>query len=138
MWNRMMALLLALIGLAPGTAVAGTRACTSQLVTAGLCRVTTNRLMSWDAPPAIATELADAIAAQEGWSASMTCSSAFVSAGICSAGQVGTAVAVTKAQFADYVLRREIQQRIRRYREQSAFTSALVTAGAATEPDISN
>ena len=137
---KRIATLLALLLLALGALPSGaaTRVCTAGLVTAGVCRVATNRLISYDLPVAAATELVDAIADAHGYETPTPCTQRLVSAGVCSPPQLGTQVPITKAQFADVVIRQLLLAEVRRYRDQQAVAPALATSRATVDPDISN
>ncbi len=141
---RKIALTLAALVLASLPASGATRACSAGLVTAGVCRVSTNRLISYDLPAAAASELLDAIAAQHGCATitattcSTTCTQQLANAGVCAVGEVGTTVTVTKAAFADATIRGLFLTYIRQLREEQAVAPARATARATPDADISN
>jgi len=127
-----------------GPAFAATRNCSAGLVSLGVCRVNTNRLLSYDLPSAAATELVDAVAAIQGCAAvtattcSTPCTTALVSGGACSLGEQGTVVTISKVSFADATIRLTLLSLVRQYREDQAVTPARATARSTADPDISN
>lgn len=130
-------------------AAANTRTCTSTMVsTLSLCRATTDVLFSLpistvdpdnggprQAPSVI---LPDAIADNFGWSANMTCTQEMVDAAICTAPQIGTPVAVTKARFADMIFRRWVLEQVKQYRRRQEQATAQTTVDAEPAPDVGN
>jgi hypothetical protein len=68
----------------------------------------------------------------------MVCNAEMVTATICTSGQLGTAVTVTKAQFADMIVRRWVTEAIKRYRQQQEQATAAATVAAEPEPDVGN
>ena len=64
-------LLFALLGLFALPAFGGTKACTSQMVTANICRVETNYLLFFDAPVAFWISMANQICESQGYSATL-------------------------------------------------------------------
>lgn len=125
-----------------------TRGCTSSMVTLGICRATTDAAIclavstvdpdgagSRLAPSALAL---DAFAALYGWAASMTCTQEMVDATICVSGQLGTAVAVTKTQFADMIVRRWVLAQLKAYRQQQEHAAAQAVVDTEAAPDVGN
>lgn len=145
--KRLAAVSLLLVGAAIPS-FAGTRSCTSSMVTLGICRSTADVAMCIPlstadpdnggprlAPSLLAT---NAVAANNGWAATMPCTAEMVTATICTAPQLGTAVAVTKAQFADMILRRWVLAQITRYRESQERATAQTMVDTEPVPDIGN
>lgn len=138
------ALLLAVVFAAPATS--GTRSCTSSMVSLNICRSTADvayclaiGTVDPDAggpllPPS--TTLADAFATIYNWQTPSPCTADMVAAGICNAGQIGTSVPITKAQFADLQVRNYVKEVMRRYLRQKAIEAAAVSAEAQADPDI--
>lgn len=131
---------------APSFAV--TRSCTTAMVTLNICRSTSDVALclpvSTVDPDGAGARLApsvlaqDAFAALYGWTANMTCTAEMVSAAICTAPQLGTAVAVTKAQFTDMIVKRWVLAQLKAYRQQQEQTTATATVEAEAVPDIGN
>lgn len=125
---------------------AGTRSCTSQMVTLNICRSTSDVAYCLAVgtvdpdgagpllPPS--TTLADAFATTYNWQTPAPCSSNMVSAGICTSGQIGALVPITKAQFADLQVRAFIKDVMRRYLKQKALETAAAASDAQADPDI--
>lgn len=132
---RRLALLLLCLAL-PASASAGTVNCNSTMVSGGLCRSTGNKLVGYDMPAAVASDLADALASLKGYASPTTCTSQLVTAGVCTSGQIGSMVPITKAQFADFMLRRILISIIREYKDQQAADAARATTQAAADPDV--
>lgn len=143
--------LLAAIALAGMTlcavpASAGTRSCTSTMVSLNICRSTADvayclaiGTVDPDAGgPLVApsTEVLDAFASQYGWASPALCTQDMVTAGICTSGQLGASVTVTKAQFADMQVRFFVRDVVRRHRRSQAINSAAVAADALADPDL--
>lgn len=139
--------LMFLVGMAVSAPVsAGTRSCTSSMVSLNICRSTSDVAYCLaigttdpDAggpllPPS--TEILDAFASQYGWVSPTACTQEMVSAGICNSGQLGTSVAVTKAQFADMQVRFFVRDVVRRHRRTQAINSAAAAVEAQTDPDL--
>lgn len=134
--------------LMPVAAVAGTRSCTSQMVTLNICRSTSDVaycLPIGTADPdgagpllAPSATLADAFAALYNWQTPAACTADMVSAGICTTPQIGSLVAITKAQFADLQVRAFVRDVMRRYLKQKGVDAAAAAADAAADPDIGN
>lgn len=128
---------------------AGTRSCTSAMVSPlNICRTTTDVAYCLaigtvdpdaggplQAPSAL---VADAFATLDNWQTPAACTAEMVTAGICTSGQVGTLVPITKAQFADLRVRAFIMGKIRTYLKQQQITAAAAAADAAADPDIGN
>jgi len=87
------------------------------------------------APAALVSE---AFASTNNYQSPTACTSDMVLAGICTPGQLGTLVAITKAQFADLQVRAYVMSTVRRYLKAQGVASAVVTADAAADPDIGN
>lgn len=126
--------------------LAGTRSCTSSMVSLNICRTTSDvayclaiGTVDPDAggpllPPS--TTLADAFATIYNWQTPAPCNADMIAAGICSAGQTGTLVPITKAQFADLQVRAYVREVMRRYLRQKAIEAAAISADAQADPDI--
>ena len=127
---------------------AGTRSCTTSMVTLNICRSTADvayclaiGTVDPDAsgpllPPS--TTIADAFALLYNYQSTAACTQDMVAAGICTSGQLGTSVAVTKAQFADLQVRMFIKNTMRRYLKQQSIDAAAIAADAQADPDIGN
>lgn len=125
---------------------AGTRSCTSAMVSLNICRSTTDvayclaiGTVDPDAagprlPPS--TTVADAFAAIYGWQSPALCVQDMVAAGICTPGQLGTSVTVTKGQFADMQVRSFVRDTVRRYLLQQAVAAAAASSNAVADPDL--
>lgn len=123
-------------------AMAGTRSCTSSMVSLNICRSTTDvayclaiGTVDPDAtgpllPPS--TTVVNAFASLYGWQSPAICTQDMVAAGICTSGQLGTAVSVTKAQFADLQVRSFVRDTVRRYLRQQANAAT----DAQADPDF--
>src|SRR3954462_3273599 len=98
--KRITCLLAALFILA-APAFAGTRACTTALVTAGICRSTNDILYTLSISSSAAPQVQAAIVGLFGYQTPAPCTPDMVSVGVCSSGQIGTSVAITKGQFVD-------------------------------------
>lgn len=146
--TRIACLSIAALTLCALAAEAGTRSCTSSMVSLGICRTTTDvayclAIGTVDpdgagaqlAPSAL---VADAFASLNNWQSPSACTSEMVVAGVCSAGQIGALVPITKAQFADLQIRAYVMGTVRRYRKQQQVTAAQAAADAASDPDIGN
>lgn len=134
--------------LASVAAFAGTRSCTTSMVTLNICRSTSDVAYCLaigtvdpdgagpqQAPSAL---VADAFASLGNWQSPAPCTAEMVTAGICSAGQIGTSVAITKAQFADLQVRGYVMGIVRRYLKQQQVVAAQAAADAAADPDMGN
>ena len=125
---------------------AGTRSCTAGMVTLNICRSTSDVAYTLSigtadpdgAGPQLAPSVlvGDAFASLYNWQTPSACTPEMVSVGICTSGQIGTLVAITKAQFADLRIRAFIVETVRRYQKQQQVTAAQVAADAASDPDI--
>lgn len=127
---------------------AGTRSCTTSMVTLNICRSTSDVAYCLPIgtvdpdgagpllPPS--TNLADAFASIYNWQTPTPCTSVMVSAGICTAPQLGTLVPITKAQFADIQVRAYVLDVMKRYNKQKAIDAAATSADAVADPDIGN
>lgn len=125
---------------------AGTRSCTSSMVSLNICRSTSDvayclaiGTVDPDAggpllPPS--TTIADAFASLYNWQNPAACTQDMVAAGICSSGQIGTLVPITKAQFADLQVRSFVKDVMRRYLKKLAIDAAAVSADSTADPDI--
>jgi hypothetical protein len=136
MKKTLLALALVLVA-AP--ALAGTRTCTTALVTAGICRSTTDVLYTLSISAAAAPQVQAAIVGLYGYQTPAPCTPDFVAVGVCSSGQLGTSVAITKAQFVDVTIRSWLLRSVViRWNLQVAQDAATATALAAADPDIGN
>lgn len=127
---------------------AGTRSCTTSMVTLNICRSTSDvayclAIGTVDPdgagpllPPS--TTIADAFASLYNWQTPAPCTQDMVSAGICTSGQIGTSVAITKAQFADLQVRGFVRDTVRRYLKQQALAATAASSDAQADPDIGN
>lgn len=134
------------LSLFPSVLSAGTRSCTSSMVSLNICRSTSDvayclaiGTVDPDAggpllPPS--TTIADAFASLYNWQTPAACTQDMVSAGICSSGQIGTLVPITKAQFADLQVRSFVKDVMRRYLKKLAIDAAAVSADSTADPDI--
>lgn len=130
------------------TLSAGTRSCTTAMVNLNICRSTSD--IAYCLPigttdpdgggPLLAPSitLADAFAVVFNWQNPAACTSDMVAAGVCTSGQLGTLVTVTKAQFADLQVRSFVRDVMRRYLRQVAIANAAAAADAVSDPDIGN
>lgn len=140
--------LCAALALALGSlsASAGTRSCTTSRVTLNICRSTSDVaycLAIGTADPdgagplqAPSALVADAFASLGNWQSPAPCTAEMVAASICSSGQIGTSVAITKAQFADLQVRGFVMGTVRRYLKQQQIAAAQAAADAAADPDL--
>jgi hypothetical protein len=146
MSKKILVLSLVVLVIAPVLVFAGTRGCTSGMVTLGICRTTADVAYSLaigtvdpdGAGPLQAPHLllADAFASLYNWQSPAACTTEMVSAGICTVGQIGALVAITKAQFADLQVRAYVLSVLRRYRRQQQITAAESAADAEANPDL--
>lgn len=137
-----------LIFLVPSFVLAGTRSCTSSMVTLNICRSTADvayclAIGTADPdgsgpllPPS--TTIADAFAALYNYQSPAVCTQDMVAAGICTAPQIGTLVSITKAQFADLQVRSFVRDTVRRYLKQQALAATAASSDAQADPDIGN
>lgn len=125
---------------------AGTRACNAAMVTAGICRSTSDVAVCVSvsavdpdvtgpllAPSAL---VLDAFTSLENYQTPAPCSPEMVGSGICTSGQIGTLVPITRVQFTDMKVRQFVLGTVRRYLKQQQVTAAQVSADAAADPDI--
>jgi hypothetical protein len=127
---------------------AGTKVCTTGMVTLGLCRSTANVAICLDVStvdpdttgPLLAPSVLvlDAFTVLENWQSPAPCSSEMVGSGICTVGQVGALVPITRVQFTDMKIRQFVLRKVRQYLKQQQITAAQVAADAASDPDIGN
>jgi hypothetical protein len=144
---RSLSLVVLLILLA-SPALAGTKACTATMVSLGICRSTANVAICLDAstvdPDAGGPLLApsalvlDAFTTLENYQTPAPCSSEMVGSGICTIGQIGTLVPITRIQFTDMKVRQFVLATVRRYLKAQGVTAAQVAADSASDPDIGN
>jgi len=116
------------------------------MVTLGICRATSDVAICVAAStidpdntgPILAPSalVVEAFALLENWQSPTPCTSEMVGSAICTAGQIGTLVPITKAQFVDMRVRQFILQKVRLYLKQQQVTAAQVAADAAADPDI--
>lgn len=144
--NLAIAAVLALLFAVPGSA--GTRSCTAGMLTLNICRATSDVVYclpistvdpdaggSLQAPSAL---VADAFASIGNWQSPAACTAQMVSASICSQGQLGSLVPITKVQFADLQVRAFVMSTVRRYLAQQQLNAAQAAADSAADPDIGN
>lgn len=141
----------ALLGAIPASA--GTRTCNATLVAQNTCRVTTGEVLYFlpistvdpdSAGPLLAPSalIVDAFAAQANWTGTAICTNGsgsgpnMVAAGICTQGQVGALVPITKAQNSDLQIREYILSVVRWYRVREAVAAAEAAAKATAAPDV--
>lgn len=127
-------------------AFAGTRACNAAMVTAGICRATSDVAVcvavSTIDPDTTGPLLApsvlvlDAFTTLGNYQSPTPCSAEMVGSNICTAGQIGTLVLITRAQFVDMQVRQFVLSTVRRYLKQQQVAAAQVSADAASDPDI--
>jgi len=122
-----LAALLLLLAIPAGAAV---KTCTAARVTAGDCPSTSQTLLMFAVDTTVLTEIADEIADVYGWP-SIICTDGDVTAGRCTAGQLGTrfTTAETKNNFAN----RKVGELIRSY----VMARRLRLAAAAAEAGVS-
>lgn len=136
-----------LIGLLSSTSLyAGTRSCTTAMVNLNICRSTSDVAYCLaigtadpDAggpllPPS--TTLAEAFASIYNYQSPAACTQDMVNAGICTSGQLGTLVSISKAQFADLQVRSFVREVMRRYLRKQAIDAAAATADSTADPDM--
>lgn len=128
--------------------LAGTRSCTSGMVTLNICRTTTD--VAYCLPfgtvdpdgsgPLVAPSqlVLDAFATTGNYQSPAACTGEMVTAGICTSGQLGTQVAITKVQFTDLQIRAYVLSVVRRYRVQQAVAAAQTSVEAVADPDVGN
>ena len=134
--------------LAASPVLGGTRSCTAGMVTLGICRTTADVAYCLPigtvdpdgaGPLAAPSQLIlDAFATVGNYQSPSACTAEMVTAGICTGPQVGTLVTVTKAQFADLMVRRYILEVIKRYRTKLNLDAAQASSDAEAAPDIGN
>lgn len=144
--NNRLCLAVLFVCLVPGMVVAGTRSCTSGMVTLGICRATSDvayclPISTLDpdgagAQQAPSTLVADAFASTYNWQTPAACTSDMVTAGICTNPQLGTLVPITKAQFGDLQVRAFVMRTIRQYLKNQQVLAAQAAADQASDPDI--
>lgn len=127
---------------------AGTRTCNAAMVTAGICRTTSDVAVCVSvgtvdpdaAGPLLAPSVLvlDAFTFFDNYQTPAPCSPEMVGSGICTSGQIGTLVPVTRVQFTDMKIRQFVLLTVRRYLKQQQVTAAQVSADTATDPDIGN
>ena len=126
-----------LAGSAPASA--GTRPCTTALVTAGICRSTTDILYTLSISSAAAPQVQAAISGLYGYQTPTPCTTDMVAVGVCTVGQLGAPVAITRAQFVDVTIRSWLLRSVViRWNLQVAQDAATASALAAADPDIGN
>jgi hypothetical protein len=110
--------------------------CTTQMVTAGLCRAEVNTMLHWDADPAILVELRDAIASQYGYREQVTCTQEMVDALLCDVGELDTVIdnPITKTQFADAWIRQALLSVV--IRQRAIDDVAAAKANVDTDVDL--
>ncbi|HEY3492597.1 MAG TPA: hypothetical protein VGK43_06570 [Solirubrobacterales bacterium] len=109
------------------------KACNASRVSAGDCTSAgTQTILLYAFETTVLVEFADELAELYGWP-TIVCTSADVTAGRCSSGQLGQAVTTpeTKNQFANRMLSEEIRRRVHNRRKRLA--AAAAEAGA-TQP----
>lgn len=77
-----------LIALLAAPASAGIRGCNNNLVSAGVCRNTSNEILSFDFTTTDMNHLAKRAARLGGWTSTVPCTAALVSDGICTQGEL--------------------------------------------------
>jgi len=118
---------------------AGTRACTTALVTAGICRSTSDILYTLSISAAAAPQVQAAISGLYGYQTPTPCTTDMVAVGVCTVGQLGAPVAITRAQFVDVTIRSWLLRSVViRWNLQLAQDAATASALAAADPDIGN
>ena len=135
--------------LLPSSLIAGTRSCTAAMVSPlNICRSTSDvayclAIGTVDPdnggpllPPS--TTLADAFATIYNYQNPAACSKDMAQVGICTQAQIGTLVAITKAQFADLQVRLFIRDTMRRYLKQKSIEAASTASDLLADPDIGN
>lgn len=137
-------LLCLLLALLAAPAFAGRDNCTAALVTATVCRSTSDVLWSLSVSPAADAKLQSALARKAGWTAQVTCTAAMVPAS-CTAQQIGQLVAnpVTERQAARAEFKRMLKDEFIRSLDaetiradsKAALDAALAAIG---DPDVGN
>lgn len=132
------ALALAALVLVAAPSAAAVRTCNNALVTQGVCRVSTNRLLSYDLPPAASSEMATAICEVKGYDATILCDAESVADGECSAGELGQTVSndLSCPQWADVWVRKQLRDIRRQWRHQQEGAAARATVEAEPPLDI--
>lgn len=140
--KRLTLFLLAALVAAPS--FAGSMQCTTAMVTAGICRATTERVIFLSVAQAHIPNVVDALADEAGWTATVPCTQAMVDLSQCTAEQLGEPVTnpVTKAVAADRQFRARLVNLVRSYLAESVHASAEQVRAdglAAIEvPDLGN
>lgn len=128
---------------------AGTRSCTSSMVSPlNICPSTSyvayclpiSTIDPDAAGPreAPTTLVVNAFAALGNWQSPTSCTADMVAAAICTPGQLGQLVPITKAQFADLQVRAYVMQTVTRYIHLVKQAEAEAAANAEPTPDIGN
>jgi hypothetical protein len=107
---------------------AAIKTCNAARISAGDC-VSGDTIVLFAIPTAVLLELADDIAEQYGWP-SITCAQADVTAGRCSAGQLGSVVTTpeSKNNFANRMISEELRRRVHNRRKRLAAAAAEAAA----------
>lgn len=115
--------------LSASVADAGVKGCNNTLVTQGVCGDNTQDVIYLRIAGTSRAEVVTALAKKAGWSANVDCTQALVTAGACSAGQIGQQVPnpETKPQAASRYLRELVREAVR-----GDKLNDIVTAGAAS------
>lgn len=128
---------------------AGTRSCTSSMVSPlNICPSTSYvayclpiSTVDPDAAgprEAPTTLVVNAFAALGNWQSPTSCTADMMAAAICTSGQLGQLVPITKAQFADLQVRAYVIQTVTRYIHLVKQAEAEAAANAEPTPDIGN
>lgn len=137
---------LVVIGLLASAAVADTRLCNASRVTCGVCPNTSHAVYSFAVPttdpdnggPELAPSvlITEAVALRYGWASQMQCTAMMIACGKCTAPQLGSIVAITKAQFFDFHMCENFFADIRWYNVTVGVDAARATAEAKAPPVI--
>lgn len=122
----MRVLTLVLAFLLPGLAQAGSRACTTNLVNAGVCAAATDRVVYFSLSPATEQSLVDALVRQGGYEPMLLCTAGRISDDLCTLQQLGSTFPnpQTERQFAQVQLARLLSKIVDRHRTELAEDAA--------------
>jgi len=139
-------LLAAILFIVSAASFAGTRPCTTALVTAGICRATSDVVytlsISTTDPdgagplPTPSALIQDAFTSVLNYMTPVNCTADMVGTGICTSLQLGQSVSITKPQFVDLQVRSYVLAIVRRYRVQLNVAAAQVSAESTPDPDL--
>ena len=115
--------------LAASVADAGVKGCNNTLVSQGVCGDNTQDVIYLRLAGTSRAEVITALAKKRGWTANVTCTQALVTAGSCTAEQIGQSIPnpETKPQAASRYLRELVREAVR-----ADKLNDIVTTGAAS------